>query len=151
MGELQPDEREFILRALRAAEERLLADSRETRAAVAKVEARLAPLEHRVGNVQEELVKLARTDTETTSRVGEVQVELARLTARAGQHADRSEEASRRAEEAAARAARGKARRAALQAAGVFLGALVATAATRCTEAHGRTSERPRSQEQAGP
>ena len=112
---------------------------------------RLEMLERRVGGVQEQLVGLARTDTETTSRVGDVQVELARLAARAGQHADRSEEASRRAEAALTRAARGKALRAILQAAGVLLATAIATTATRCTEAHGRPTERPLPQEQAGP
>ena len=112
---------------------------------------RLETLERRVGGVQEQLVGLARTDTETTSRVGDVQVELVKLTARAGQHADRSEEASRRAEDAVARAGRGRAYRAALQAAGVIAGAALVTMAQRCTPAHGHAAERPQPQEQAGP
>ena len=148
---LHPDEREFILQAMRAMERRLLEDSARTREAVTKVEERIAPLEKRVGDIQGQLVELAQRDTETTSRVGDVQVELVKLTARAGQHADRSEEASRRAEDAVARAGRGRARRAVLQAAGVVAGAALVTMAQRCTPAHGHATERPQQQEQAGP
>jgi chromosome segregation ATPase len=111
---------------------------------------RLDQLERRVGNVQDHLVGMARTDSETTSRVGDVQVELARLTARAGQHADRSEEAARSAQDAVAQAARGKAARAALQAAGVIVGAALVTAAQQCTPVRTSASDPP-AQQHAGP
>lgn len=146
--------RELILRQLRSLSDKLDAQSKvseETARVGRETRETVLGVERRLGAVEGHVLSLTARDCEQTSQVADVRVELARLAARAGTEADRSESAAVTATTAADRVSRGKAWRAALQAAGVLLGAALVTATQQCTPTRHPAPDTPPPQAHGGP